>query len=195
MTRRFRDPGARERIVEAARTVVAAHGVNGASMRTIAAEAGVTTGFVTHYFDDKQALMVAVLEHTNTSALRRVTGAITEGSAPARLRAAVEAVLPLDPVRRREWQVWVACWVSTSPGEELAAGMTAGWRGLRALLAQLLEECVAEGALPAGVDVPYEAQRLVTMVAGIGLLAGVDSPGRVRTQAQRMLDDQLAALV
>jgi hypothetical protein len=42
--------------------------------------------------------------------------------------------------------------------------------------------------------VSFEAERLVTMLAGIGLLAGVEAPGRVRAAATRMLSDQLAAL-
>lgn len=187
--RTHRDPRARERIVEAARDAVAAHGVDGASVRTIAAQAGVSTGYVTHYFADKQELMVAVLDHTNAHALRRVTAATADGDARERLRAAVDALLPLDAARRRDWQVWVAAWVSTSPGEQLAKRMRGAWRGLRDLLAALIAEADAR------MDAPYEAQRLVTTIAGIGLLAGVDRPAEVRAQAQRMLDDQMAALV
>src|SRR5437016_6470736 len=107
MTRKIRDPAARERIIEVASAVVAAEGLHGATVRAIAAEAGVSTGFITHYFEDKHQLMVEVLRRNNAVAARRVLRAAGRGSSLERLRAALEAVLPLDPARRREWQVWV----------------------------------------------------------------------------------------
>jgi AcrR family transcriptional regulator len=194
MGRGVRDPAARERIVDVAAAVVAKQGVPGATVRGIAAEAGVSTGFITHYFEGKQELMVEVLRRTNARAARRVRRAASKGSGLAGLRAAVEAVLPLDAGRRREWQVWVAMWAHASPDDALGAGYREGWKGLRAIFAELLERARAEGDLRRGIDVPYEAERLVTMVAGIGLLAGVETAARVRSAATRMLSEQLTLL-
>jgi AcrR family transcriptional regulator len=192
--RQIRDPNAPDRIVEAAARVVATRGVRGATIRAIAAEAGVSTGYLTHYFDDKHALMVRLLDHTNASAARRVAVASAEGDAITRLRAAVDAVLPLDPVRRREWEVWVAMWGVASPADELGKGFRAGWAGLRRIFADLLRQAAAEGSLREGVDIEYEAGRLVTMLAGIGLMAGVESRRRVREAAARMVDEQVSGL-
>jgi AcrR family transcriptional regulator len=194
MARKIRDPGARERIVEVAALLVAEEGVHGATVRAIAARAGVSTGFITHYFEDKHELMVEVLRRTNDQAAARVARAAAAGSGLERLEAAVEAVLPFDPARRREWQVWVAMWGQASPADELAAGYRAGWSGLRGIFGQLLERARDGGELRGGIDVSYEAERLVTMLAGIGLLAGVEAPGRVRAAATRMLSEQLASL-
>jgi AcrR family transcriptional regulator len=194
MARSIRNPESRERIVDAAATVVAAQGLQGATMRAIATEAGVSTGFITHYFEDKQALMVEVLRRTNARAARRVLRASKAGPGIERLRAALEAVLPLDVARRREWQVWVAVWSQAAPGEELAAGYRAGWIGLRSIFAGLIEQACAEDALEQPLDVDYHAERLVTVLAGVGLLAGVERPGRVRAVARRMLDDELGRL-
>src|SRR5882762_6008752 len=75
MARSVRDPSAPERIVEDGWRVVAAQGVRGATMRSIAAEAGVSTGFITHYFEDKRELIVEVLRHNNARAAERVLAA------------------------------------------------------------------------------------------------------------------------
>jgi AcrR family transcriptional regulator len=192
--RQIRDPSAPDRIVEAAARVVATRGVHGATIRAIAAEAGVSTGYLTHYFEDKHALMVRLLEHTNAGAARRVEAASARGDAITRLRAAVDAVLPLDPARRREWEVWVAMWGLASPADELGKGFRAGWAGLQRILSELLLRAAVEGALREGVDVDYEAERLVTMLAGIGLMAGVQSRRRVREAAARMVDEQVSGL-
>jgi AcrR family transcriptional regulator len=192
--RKIRDPSARERIVEAATRVVAAEGVQGATVRAIAAAAGVSTGFITHYFEDKHELIVAVLARNNQVAARRVLHAARTGTGLERLRAAVAAVLPLDAARRESWQVWVAVWGHASPEDELAEGYRAGWTGLRTIFAELLEQARSEGELRDGIDVSYEAERLVTMLAGTGLLAGVEAPTGARLPARRMLEEQLASL-
>ena len=194
MPRQIRDPRAPDRILEAAARLVATEGVRGATVRAIAAEAGVSTGYVTHYFEDKHALMVALLRRTNERATARVTRAAGHGTAVERLRAAIEAVLPLDADRRREWQVWVAVWSVASPADELGKGFRAGWNGLRQILTELLERTRLEGGLRSTVDIAYEADRLVTTLAGIGLLAGVESRQRVRDAAARIVDEQLSAL-
>jgi AcrR family transcriptional regulator len=192
--RQIRDPHAPDRIIEAAAKVVATRGVHGATVRAIAAEAGVSTGYLTHYFADKDELMVRLLRHTIEQAGQRVQAASATGDAIARLRAATEAVLPLDAVRRREWQVWVAVWGIASPGDELGNGFRAGWQGLRSILRDLLERAAAEGRLRSGVDIEYEAERLTTTLAGVGLLAGVESRRAVRAAAQRMLEEQVRGL-
>src|SRR3954451_20918410 len=115
MARTIRDPGARGRIADVAAQVVAAQGIHGATVRAIAAEAGVSTGFITHYFEDKQQLILEALRRTNEQAAKRVLAATRKGTGLAALGAAVEAVLPLDPARRRQWHVWVAVWVQASP--------------------------------------------------------------------------------
>jgi AcrR family transcriptional regulator len=195
MARKIRDPAAVDRIVDAAAVVVASQGIHGASVRAIAAEAGVSTGFITHYFADKQELMERLLTTTNVKAARRVTSAIDAADAPLdKLREAVDALLPLDAQRRREWQVWVAVWGEASQGGELAAGYRAGWAGLREIFAGLLREAQSDGKLGRGLDIDHRAERLVTLLAGIGLLAGVEKPARVRARARQMLAEELEYL-
>lgn len=191
MSGRIRNPEARTRVVEAAWRVVAAEGVRGATMRAIAAEAGVTTGFVTHYFDDKQALLAEVLRANNLRARDRVAAAIGEQRGLVALEGAVDALLPIDEDRRLAWQVWIAAW---RPGEQLAEGLIGGRRYVERLLRTLLTQAIADDELPATLDVAGEAERLVTLIAGTGLLAGVESPARMRRAAKRMLAAQVASL-
>jgi AcrR family transcriptional regulator len=194
MARQIRNPEARTRVVEAAWRVMAAEGIHGATMRRIAAEAGVTTGFVTHYFEDKQELLAEVVRYNNRRARDRVAHAIGERRGLVALESAVEALLPLDADRRREWEVWVAAWRPSAAGEPLTDELRGGRRGVEMLLTGLLEQAVVDGELPAALDVAHEAQRLVTLIAGTGLTAGVEAPKHTRRVAKRMLADQIAFL-
>jgi len=60
--RRPGQPDTRGAILAAARRLFAAHGLNGASIRQIAAEAGVDPALVHHYFGTKDALFRTALE-------------------------------------------------------------------------------------------------------------------------------------
>ncbi len=53
-----------ERLVKAAREAFLTQGVDGASLREIAAEAGTSLGMITYYFPTKDDLFLAVLERS-----------------------------------------------------------------------------------------------------------------------------------
>jgi AcrR family transcriptional regulator len=192
MARSVRDPEARDRLVEWARVTIAELGVRGATVRAIAAAAGVSTGFVMHYFADKQQLASAVLEANNVQAGRRVAAATEGRRGLAGLTAAVEALLPLDAERRLEWQVWIAFW--NDHDDDGGQGLHGARRALATILMGPLSEAVADGDLDPGVDLAYECERLITLAAGLGLSAGMGSPSVVRRMARRMLDDHLRTL-
>jgi AcrR family transcriptional regulator len=186
---RIRDPKSKARIVEAAWREIAEVGLKGATVRAIAARADVSTGYVMHYFPDKGALAAAVLAHNNARAARRVATAQQRHRGVAAVTAIMEALLPVDAERRLEWQVWVAFW-----NEGDGAGLGQARDGLGALVAASLRDGVDDGELRSDLDLVYEAQRLLTLVAGLGLLAGVSPARAVRSVAQRMLDDHLRTL-
>ncbi len=52
----------RQAIIDAARTQFAAKGFTGASLRAIAAQAGVDASLISHYFGDKSQLLVATMQ-------------------------------------------------------------------------------------------------------------------------------------
>jgi AcrR family transcriptional regulator len=64
------------RIVHAARARFLSEGVDGASLRTIAADAGTNIGMVFYYFPSKDDLFLAVVEEVYTKLLTDVGGAL-----------------------------------------------------------------------------------------------------------------------
>jgi AcrR family transcriptional regulator len=194
MSRQIRNPDARSRVVDAACRVVAAEGLQGATMRRIAAEAGVTTGSVTHYFPGKQEVLAEVVRHNNLRARDRVITAIGRHRGLVALENAVEALLPIDDDRQRAWQLWMATWRPGAAGELPTDQLREGRQYVQDLLAELLTQAVTDGELPASLDVPFEAERLATMIAGTGLTVGVESPARMRRTSKRMLAAHLASL-
>ncbi len=195
MARSIRDPRSRERIVEAAWRLVGESGVGATTMRAIAAEAGVTTGSVTHYFADKAEVLRAVLEHNNSYALRRITTASDGLRGLASVRASALALIPVESEVMSVWRVWLAFWMSGQHGPLGSWEPQGGWQAWRDGMREHLAEAAADGEIPEGLNLRYEADRIGTLVAGVGLVFGpVHLSRRGYTRTLRMLDDHLAGL-
>ena len=83
--------------------VVMRDGIEAASIRRVAAEAGCSTGSLRHFFDSQSGLLAFAMEQV----VERVTGrvrALREDDHMGRLAQ----ILPLDPPRRAEVEVWLA---------------------------------------------------------------------------------------
>ena len=177
--RSARGQATRQRIVDAARDVLVAHGHGGASTRAVADAAGVHLSQVHYHFGVRQGLLVEVLHQENDSLLARqrelyaASGLLSE-----KWRIACDLLdsdLESGYVRVL-WELWAAG--LTDP--ELAAG----WRGAMQGWRDLLESVFAAWAEELDVELPLRPRALATMVGNIfegieiELLAGVEAPHR-----------------
>lgn len=71
----------RQRIVDRARAIFAAHGFEGVSLRDIAAQAGVTHGLLRHHFGAKDDIWRAVIDTTISEYLNVLTPLLAEAAA------------------------------------------------------------------------------------------------------------------
>lgn len=196
MARSIRDPQSRNRIVQAAWRLVASGGIRSTTMRAIAAEAGVTTGSVTHYFEDKEEVMTAVLEYNNLVVQRRVLESTRGLRGLEAVRKYVLVVIPAGTEGMTVWRVWLTFWTENDARDLDSRQMQSGWDNWRKGLRARLREAVADGELPDNLDLRYESDRIGTLVAGVGLVFGATQHSRrqISARASRMLDDYLASL-
>lgn len=102
----------RRMIADATIGVINQYGLERTGLRDVALAGDMTTGTVTHYFTDKDAVLEAALEEI----VRRTLERIDDGSTPANpedITAFVKRVccyLPVDKTSRKEWRVWLAFW-------------------------------------------------------------------------------------
>ena len=102
----------RQAIASAAIDVITEAGLEGARLRDVARVAKVTTGAVTHYFDNKDAVLEAALEEIvrrTLERMERVPRPLKPGDVETFVRR-VCAYLPIDEESQREWRVWLAFW-------------------------------------------------------------------------------------
>jgi len=152
----------RAEFIAASWNVIAEQGFAAVSMRSVAAAAGCTTGALTHYFSDRNTLLIKTLRAAHMAAAKRMAAvAETSHSDVERLRAVLLESLPLDDERVREWRVWLAFWEASMSDAALAAENRRRYAEWRSLVHNLLK--------PISKQVEADAELLVALVDGLGL--------------------------
>ncbi|SHF92786.1 TetR/AcrR family transcriptional regulator [Streptoalloteichus hindustanus] len=196
------DPEERRRAVaEAVFRVSARDGLEHASLRNVAEEAGLAIGSVRHYFSDHNDLMIfAMRELGRRVRLRiqahadRLLASDPEGDRRAMAEQLLAEFLPLDDARREEAVLWLTFTTAARTRPELRPLADEMDDGVRAIVRRVLREARRVGGLPGAVDIPLQTLRLTALLDGLTLHA-VLYPERVTPQSMRkVLRQHLAEL-
>jgi AcrR family transcriptional regulator len=178
----------REIFAAAALRVIMRDGIAGLTVRAVAAEAGFTTGALTHYFHSKDQLLIEASELSAKLVRDQMERAEQITPAMDAIRKVVSFALPLTAERRDYWKVWIGYWERSSVDAEVNRVMRLRYDEWRDRLTRLLVRAKAEGDVAKDVDPGRAAQDLVLLVDGIGVqvLLGV---GRIPPARQKALFD------
>ncbi|GER23154.1 HTH-type transcriptional regulator PksA [Zafaria cholistanensis] len=184
----------REEIVETTWRIIARYGLDAATLRDVAAEAGFANGAVKPYFPTKASLLLATFAHVFKRTSTRIN-LVTEGKGGFEaLRAFCLEVLPLDEERIDEARVVIAFWplaLQRGGPAELYDAVTLDWR--RKIRAWL-REARAAGAAPARLPVDAVAETLLTFLQGAQVAAVFDPDFNTPDQLEAQLDAHLGLL-
>lgn len=164
-----------------------------ATVREIAAVAGVSPRVVQYHFTNKHHLLVTALRtlhRENERQAQQRIATLHDASDPrVLLRATLEELLPLDDQRRASLGVMAAYYARSLTDPELAAVFLHEGSPLEDLVAALI---AAAGARPS-IDAAREADLLVGGLTGLG----IDLLHRRRTLAdvRRTLDYHLSRIL
>ena len=157
--------------------VILRDGVEGVSVREVAAEAGWSTGALRHYFGTKEELLASAVRLLEERVIRRLQKS-TDGLEPREaVRAALCEVLPLDEDRRMEGSIWFAYISRGLVDKKIAEEHEIIFDGLRELCVRIIHEMAEIGHLAPGLDPDREAARLHALVDGLavhGLVGRID---------------------
>ena len=160
------DPDERRRaVVDALFAVVRRDGMAGATVRAVAAEAGLSPGAMRHYVSSQGEL----LELATQVVAARVAGRVGGHRSVQGLDDLVDVlaeVVPLDDERRAEAEVWLALVVESRTDPRLAPLTRETHDGLRAIVAAVVR-AVAPALPPASAEL--EVDRLHALVDGLAL--------------------------
>jgi len=158
-------------LADAAAAVMASQGGEQASLRTIAAALGVTTGVLTHYFPSKQALLRLAKERAFDRAFARAEAAASGPAGRAQILAVVEALLPLDPECRQVWRLLAGYLGDAAATASLRTTQTRRMRRWWALYARLIDQAAQAGQVAPAMDPEQTGLAVATFVEGLCLHA------------------------
>jgi AcrR family transcriptional regulator len=158
----------RRELAAAVWRVIRREGIDRASVRTVAAEAGWSPGALRHYFATQSALLAFAMRLV----VQRIEGRIAALDRAADAREAVERVLhellPLDDERRTENEVWLAFTARALIDPKLRAQHNEIHDALHQACASALETPAA-GRAQVGPHTAVEAERLHALTDGLAV--------------------------
>lgn len=156
-------------VSDAAWRVIVREGLDRASMRAVAQELGCTTGVVTHYFRNKDDLLLFAL-HQVTARLRNVmSGTKQQSEGRDRLVTLLSAFLPIDQERQEILRVWIAFLGYAVGRDGLMAEHRRSAGELRQILIGELTDLRKKGAIRPDVEPESEANVLLALANGLSL--------------------------
>ncbi|MFD8561133.1 TetR/AcrR family transcriptional regulator [Streptosporangium canum] len=159
----------REEVVEAARRIILREGIEAATTRAIAKEAGYSNGVLTHYFADKDDIMLSALRSSHRRIVERLRGKLAGRGGLAALRELLLDNLPLDDERTRESGLEIGFWSRSLTSPAMLEAQCAEAGELRYLVRSLLGAAAEAGEITTGEDLDDVAERLLALVDGLSV--------------------------
>ena len=157
----------RRRIAEVTVDVIAREGLEAATIRRIAAELGGPTKIITHYFADKQELLVWAYRSLAEQSERYLTEVIARD--PTDIVGVLMAMTAVDESQTLLWRVYIAFWDRAARDLFFAELQRTQINLALKRIAEIIRARNGERE-----DVESVSQRLNALVQGISLLALAD---------------------
>nr|WP_329572163.1 TetR/AcrR family transcriptional regulator [Kitasatospora sp. NBC_01266] len=163
----------RRQIAEALLRIADTQGLQSASMRAVAAEAGVSLRLVQYYFASKEGLLLDALARLGAQLQARMEKWISAAGSPPTPRGTVTAVLscilPTDPESRRITRTYAAYYTLVlSDPEVLEKHGTAQPDLLEGFLTKQIRAAQQAGEVDPGKNPELTAAGMLAMVNGLG---------------------------
>ncbi|RJQ82816.1 TetR family transcriptional regulator [Pseudonocardiaceae bacterium YIM PH 21723] len=159
----------RRELLEAVFRITAERGLDEVSIRTVAAEAGVSVAKVQYYFRTKDELLLAGFEHVMQLLETRQQRLDYSGPMRQVLRDCLLVWLPIDAERIASTRVFLAFAVRALHSPQLAEIEVKLEEEVVSSLAALIARGQELGQIRAGVDPEQQAQLLLAVLDGLTL--------------------------
>jgi TetR/AcrR family transcriptional regulator, transcriptional repressor of bet genes len=162
-------------LIEATLVCLERHGFQGASIRKICAEAGVSVGLINHHYAGKDELVAEAYLAVTGRVMSLLREAI-DAAAPsprARLSAFFRASFSPEVLDPKLLDAWLAFWGAVKTAEAIKQAHDQSYGEYRTILAQALDQ-LAEGEGWADFDADLAAIGLSALLDGLWLEYGLN---------------------
>lgn len=186
----------RHDVARAVWRVVVRHGLARASVRAVAAEAGLSVGALRHYFSEQRGLQMYAFELIGERHADRLGKVDTEAPVRAWIEQALWALLPTTPEQVQEEQVRLEFLVQSRIDPALASVVEADRAQAVELTRQAIVALRDDGQAAADIDVEAATVELLALLDGLAQAAALSPAAmpadRLRQACRRWLDNLAA---
>jgi AcrR family transcriptional regulator len=182
-------------VAKAAWQVIIREGLDRTSMRAIAQELGSSTGVVTHYFRDKEELILFALGLVFENVAAEMEARSQGQQGIDRLEQMMFVALPLEQIDRDDWKVWVAFLGYSIGREHLVKEHRKRYDLLRQIISQELADLQTAQLIRADLDLTLEANAFIALVDGIGTGVVICPEQFSATQQQYLVRQHINSLL
>jgi AcrR family transcriptional regulator len=181
-------------LVDATWRIIARHGIEGATMREIALEAGFANGALKPYFPTKDDLITFAFGHVFNRTNQRIAGTSAGKAGLEALRGFCREVLPLDEDRINEARIVIPFWqkaLTDSAKAELHETSMNQWRSA---MRGHLREARNRGEVTSAIGDEDIVNQLMSMLLGAQIVAAMSPGEHLPAQLDAALDAYLLLL-
>ncbi|MFM1654813.1 TetR/AcrR family transcriptional regulator [Brevibacillus sp. B_LB10_24] len=168
----------REKLAQAAWRVIRRDGMERASVRNIAAEAGLSVGSMRHYFSTQSELLAFSMKLVSDKVKERVRNISLTGRLVEDILSLLYELLPLDEERSAEMEVWVAFTAKALADPALQSLSREVSEDMRRGILKLIQSLIRHEPACSGLNPELEAERLYALIDGLAI-HGVMQPERL----------------
>lgn len=179
---------------KAAMSLIARQGLEGVTMRAVAAEAGLSYGSLFHYFASKDELLMHAVQHLMSLQTQRVNDYASRYDGLTALEHLLCDDAIINDSSRDSWLVWLTFLYKAALQEsyaEMHADLIAGWL---ARIEGLLQQAQETGEIDAELDLQFEAKAVWAFSAGVGQMGLLDRDAAPETLQKSMISAYLDKL-
>ncbi len=168
----------RKQIVQGLMAIMAEDGYDGATIPLIAKAAGLTPGLIHYHFNNKQSILIALIDHLNDSVQKRFLELTKKNDGAEQLRAFIQAYVGLGKGSDARA---VACWIAIGAEAVRQSEVRTAYQRVTKIQLNILEEICARALSDAGR--PIKQKREIAL----GIICAIEGAYRLLVSAPELI--------
>lgn len=161
----------RKIIAETAWKIIETEGIEKASIRRIASEAGMSTGALRHYFSNQDELLLFIMEYFLARGKERSENKSWSTNPLIAVQETLLELVPVDRDKQTETSVWLVFAIRSLTSVALNAKKDELIEGEYILMEALLEILIKAGYINKDINIEIEKLRLSVVIEGLSIHA------------------------
>ncbi|WP_028545650.1 TetR/AcrR family transcriptional regulator [Paenibacillus taiwanensis] len=163
----------KEKLAEATWRVILRDGLERASVRNIALEAGISVGSMRHYFSTQSELIAFSMRLVSERVKHRISSISYTGNTLEDIELLLCEILPMDEERSAEMEVWLGFTAKALVDPTLHTLSSEVYEELRRAISSVIEALITSGLAHETLDREVETERFYAVIDGLAVHAVV----------------------